>query len=222
MTETLDQVVLNPLEDLKISLIKIRGEPHVELRVNARAAPGDASGLPGGRAIVLPVGLVPELLRVMTEIKEVLIKRGRISPPDVKGVDLGQSISARAAGLPNRTDSRQHPRAHLRIPVECRLLDPTTFWPGKWMTGEIRDVSIGGAQVWLPQRFPRFKQVEVFGAIEGTVFRGRAEILGTDLMKVASKNGRYRHSLRWVGLDAQAKTVLSKLVPMTIGRAEEE
>ena len=222
MTETLDQVVLNPLEDLKISLIKIRGEPHVELRVHPRAAPGNASGLLGGRSIVLPVGLVPELLRVMTEIKEVLIKRGRISPPDVQGAELGQSISVHTAGLPNRTDSRQHPRAHLRIPVECRLLDPATFWPGKWMTGEIRDVSIGGAQVWLSQRFPRFKQVEVYGAIEGTVFRGRAEIVGADLMKVASKNGRYRHSLRWVGLDAQAKTVLSKLVPMAIGRTGEE
>jgi hypothetical protein len=21
----------------------------------------------------------------------------------------------------------------MKIPVECRLLDPTTFWPGKWI-----------------------------------------------------------------------------------------
>ena len=207
MTDTLGQVALNPLEDLKLSLITIRGEPHVELRVYARTATGTASGLPGVRAIALPLSLFPEVLRVMTEAKDVLATHRLIFP----------SITPRVATPPGRTDSRKDPRVHLSLPVECRLLDPTTFWPGKWVTGEIKDLSIGGAQVWLPECFPCFKQIEVFGKIEGTAFRGRAEIVGADPMKKAPKNGRYRHSLRWVGMDTRAKSALSKLVPMTIG-----
>jgi hypothetical protein len=207
MTDTLGQVTLNPLEDLKISLITIRGEPHVELRVWARAAPGDASGLPAGRAIALPLSLFPDLVRVMTEAQVALATRRRTFP----------TISPRAAAPPGRTDSRKDPRVHLSLPVECRLLDPTTFWPGKWVSGEIMDLSMGGAQVWLPECFPCYKQIEVFWRIEGTAFRGRAEIVGADPMRTAPRNGRYRHSLRWVGMDPHVRSALTRLVPLTIG-----
>ena len=217
MTETLGQVPLNSLEDLKISLMKIRGEPHVELRIHPRAAPGNAGGLPGGRALVLPVSLLPELLRAMTEVTEVFIRRDLISVPETRGVEPWQSTTPPVAGPPARTDSRQNPRLHVRIPVECRLLDSTTFWPGKWVAGEITNLSVGGAQVWLDERFPRFRQVEIFGEVEGTVLRGRAEIVGADLMRTAPKNGRHRHSFRWVSMDTFAQSALSRLVPMTIG-----
>ena len=217
MTEMLGQVALNPLEELKISLMKIRGEPHVEFRIYARAAPGNASGLPGGRVLVLPVSLLPELLRAMTEVTEVFIKRELISLPETKGVETWQSSTAPVEGLRARTDPRRNPRVHVRIPIECRLLDPTTFWPGKWVPGEITNLSIGGAQVWLDERFPRFRHVEVFGEVEGSVLRGRGEIVGADLMRTAPTNGRHRHSLRWVGMDSFAKSALSRLVPMTIG-----
>jgi hypothetical protein len=105
----------------------------------------------------------------------------------------------------------------VKISVECRLLDPTTFRPGKWVAGEITNLSVGGAEVWLDERFPRFRQVEVFGEVDGTVLRGRGEIVGADLLRTAPRNGRHRHSLRWVGMDTFAKSALSRLVPLTIG-----
>lgn len=217
MIETLGQMALNPFEDLKIFLMKIRGELHVALRIHARAAPDSASGLPGGRSLVLPVKSLPEILRAMTEITEALSKRSLTSVPETGGVENWQSTTPPVPGPPARTDSRRTPRVHVRIPVECRLLDPTTFWPGKWAAGEITNLSVGGAQVWLDERFPRFRQVEVFGEVEGTVLRGRGEIVGADLMRTAPKNGRHRHSLRWVSMDTFAKSALSRLVPMTIG-----
>jgi len=207
MTDILARVALNPLEDLTLSLVTIRGEPHVEFRVHARTATGNASSLPGARAIALPLSLFPELLRVMTEAKDALATRRQTLP----------TITPRIAAPPGRTDPRKDPRVHLSLPVECRLLDPTTFWPGKWVSGEIKDLSLGGAQVWLSECFPCFKQVEVFCRIEGTAFRGRAEIVGADPMRKAPRNGRYRHSLRWVGMDPSAQSALTKLVPTTIG-----
>ena len=217
MTDTLGQVALNPLEDLKIFLMQIRGELHVALRIYARAAPDSASGLLGGRSLVLPVRSLPEILRAMTEITEALSKRSLTSVPETGGVENLQSTTPPVPGPPARTDSRRNPRVHVRLPVECRLLDPTTFWPGKWVAGEITNLSVGGAQVWLDERFPRFRQVEVFGEVEGTVLRGRGEIVGADLMRTAPKNGRHRHSLRWLSTDTFAKSALSRLVPMTIG-----
>ena len=82
------------------------------------------------------------------------------------------------------------------------------------LSGEARDVSIGGAQVWLAKRLPRFKQADVFMVIEGMIFRARAEIAGVELERNREvKGGYYRHSLRWVVMEAHAKEALSKVVP---------
>ncbi len=89
-----------------------------------------------------------------------------------------------------------------------------SFWPAKPVNGEARDVSIGGAQVWLAKRLPRFKQADVFMVIEGMIFRARAEIAGVELERNREvKGGYYRHSLRWVVMEAHAKEALSKVVP---------
>lgn len=83
------------------------------------------------------------------------------------------------------------------------------------MTGEAKDVSIGGAQVWLQKPLPRFRQADVFMVIEGMIFRARAEIVGVELETIKeTKGGCYRHSLRWVVMEAHAQDALSKVVLM--------
>ena len=214
MGEKLGKVALNQIESIWLSLQEIRGEPHLELRVHTRATPGDLTPLSGGQAIALPVGLLPELLRVMTAVQDLLMTQGLIPRSEGQITERENPISVRRAALRNRTESRRHPRMHLCLPVECRMVDPNSFWPGKRIVGELKDVSIGGAQLLLPERLPRFKQVEVFAVIEGRPFRGRAEIVGAELQQKHPNNGHYRHSLRWVGIDAHTKAALSKIVPM--------
>jgi hypothetical protein len=104
----------------------------------------------------------------------------------------------------------------LHLPVECRLIDSAGIWPGKRMMGELKDVSIGGAQLWLPERLPRFKQVEVSTVIEGKLFRGRAEIVGAELQQKHSKNRHYRHSLHWMEMGIHAKVALSGIIPALV------
>lgn len=216
MEEELGQVFCSPLEEVRLSLREIRGEPHVELRVYRRAAPTDASALPSTEGVAIPVNVLPDLVRVLTQARDLLIKQGRIFIPpstEAKVTELGELITERLDDRPVGQRGRQYSRVALNVSVECRLLDPASVWAGKSVTGEVKDVSLGGAQVLLPKCFPRFRQLEVFMMIEGTPFRARAEIVGTDLMKMKKGQESCRHNLRWVVMDAPAKAALSKVVP---------
>jgi hypothetical protein len=217
VTERLGSMVKNRLEEIWVSVREIQGEANVELRVHGRSVSGKEEPLPGREAITLPVGLLPVLLRVLTQAQDVLIKRGLIytpSPAEAIVVEDGLPITVRMADAAAGRKSRLYPRMSLSVPVECRVIDPDSFWPAKPVNGEAKDVSIGGAQVWLSKPLPRFKQVEVFMVIEGMPFRARAEIAGVELeAKKEAKSGYYRHSLRWVTMEAHAKEVLSKVVP---------
>jgi hypothetical protein len=217
MMERLGSMVKNRLEEIWVSVGEIQGEANVELRVHGRSLSGKEEPLPGREAITLPVGLLPVLLRVLTQAQDVLIKRGLIyipSPAEATVMEGGLPVTVRMARGSAGRDSRKHPRVSLSVAVECRVIDPDSFWPAKPVNGEAKDVSIGGAQVWLVKRLPRFKQAEVFMVIEGMIFRARAEIAGVELdTKKDGKSGYYRHSLRWVMMEAHAKEVLSKVVP---------
>ncbi len=89
-------------------------------------------------------------------------------------------------------------------------MSPDRFWPTKPLSGEIRDISAGGAQVWLLQRLPRFKQVDVAFSIDGRGFQGRAEIISVELeARRDPQTGQHRHGLRWVAVEPKAREILS-------------
>jgi hypothetical protein len=115
-----------------------------------------------------------------------------------------------ATPLAKRTASaRRDLRVSVQLPIECRLVDPEKFWPTAGVRGQIRDLRTGGAQIWLPQRFPRFKQVDVSLIIDGKGFQGRAEIVSVDAeSKKEPKTGFLRHGLRWVAMVPKSKEIL--------------
>jgi PilZ domain-containing protein len=216
MEETLGHVLCNPLEEVRLSLRKIRGESNVELRVYRRAVPTDASPLPSTEGVAIPVNVLPELIRVLTQAQDSLTKQGRMFVPsstETRIMERGELITEGLGERKVDQRGRQYPRVSLNIPVECRLLDPGSIWAGKSVTGDVKDVSLGGAQVFLPKCFPRFRQLDVIMMIEGAPFRARAEVVGTDLMKMKKGQESCRHNLRWVAMDAAAKSALSKVLP---------
>jgi hypothetical protein len=117
-------------------------------------------------------------------------------------------------GLARRRDARQFPRIAMNPAVECRVVDPEGPAAAQAIFGQIKNVSQGGAQAWLPQRLSQLKQVEVFMTIEGVSFRGRAEIVGADVpAQTERQGGLFRHNLRWVALHAQSMAALSRIAP---------
>jgi hypothetical protein len=101
----------------------------------------------------------------------------------------------------------------VNVPVQCRLLDSSDFWGSKPVAGEMKDIGLGGAQVWLPRRFPRFKEISVSMILDGKAFHARAEIVSLDLeSKTDPKSGFHRHGLRWVSMEAKVQELLADLI----------
>lgn len=216
MTERLERLLCNQTEEMWISLRTGEGDPQVELRMYGRTAPAGAEPVHAAEAITIPASLLPTLVRALTHVEQTLIDRGVIYvPPSSKitHMEQGRSLTLGTEGRGGTQAARQHPRVALNVRVECRLLDAKDFWPSPPVDGEIKDVSLGGAQVCIAKRLPRLAQVEVFMVADGLVFRGRAEVVAADIgHERAAEEGGYRHSIRWLALESLAREVLTKIV----------
>jgi hypothetical protein len=206
----LGQVSRSQCEEICAILREVNGTPHVELRVYRRShRPGEES-LPGTEAIALPVEMLPDFLRMLEQAQDQLARQAVEHLPsfaEATAMEAGEAVTLDAFCPPSRRgDARRQCRVPLVVPVGCRLLDGED--PSKAVTGETEDVSTGGAQVWIPERFSLYSRVEVFMRIAGMNFQGRAQVVGAE---VHPKGGRYRHSIKWVGLNAEATAALSKL-----------
>lgn len=204
MVEKFDWIHRSEFEDIWVSLLQVRGAPHVQLRVYHRSARLGGDSLPGSEGITMPVAVLPDLIRVLEETQERLAQEGPPHAPlpteaTTSGPDEPVTPPRRLRG-----DRRGH-RIPVKVPVECRHVGAVE---ARGVTGETRDVSAGGAQIWLRERFPLLSRVEVFMHIGTLKFQGRAEVVGVGLRP---KHGRCRHSIRWLDLNAHAKAILSKL-----------
>lgn len=217
MAERLGHVVCSHAEDLWVSLAETRGEAVIDLQLYSHLRPNEKTPMPHGQALRIPAGVLPVLVRVLKEAQDRLIQRGTIYIPPATAMTSMERGERRSIALPSRSrgsEARRNPRAPLAVPVECRLLESDNFWPARPVSGETRDVSVGGVQVWLPKKLPRFKQVDVMMVVEGMLFRGRAEIVGADMeVQKDPKTGYFRHSLRWTSMEGPAKAALEKVIP---------
>ena len=221
MDERLGHLTRNQGEEIWISLRKAAGTQEVELRVHERQGAAKAELAPGKEKIAIPVDLLPLLVKTLARAQDTLVARGLIyAPPTGKitHMERGAAVALGAEDRPKTQPARQHPRVTLNVRGECRLVDKKDFWPGKPVVGEVLNVSTGGAQICLPQRFPRFSRVELFMVVDGMVFRGGAEVAGADAGMQTGAGGQFRHSLRWASLEGPARDVLTKIVASRTSR----
>ena len=212
--EHLGKVPCNSLEEVWVSLLEIQGKAHLEFRVRAISASGKTSPLSAREAILLPIDQLQSLLRLLTQIRELCIKRGLLYEPGPASAVTMQQGESIALPLQRRaTTARRDPRIPLRLPVECRLVEAEGIRPTKPVSGEIRDISLRGAQVWLPQRLPRFKQVDVAGLLDGSGFHARAQVVSVELESNRDPTtGFHRHGLQWVAMEPKPREILSTAI----------
>lgn len=216
----LGQVSRSQCEEICATLQEGHGAPHVELRVYRRSPRSGEQSLPGGEWIAVPVDLFPDLLRMLEQTQAQLARQGLLHPPsNDQGTVMqnGDAVTLEAfAPRSHKTCSRREQRVPVVVPVGCRLLGNEGSVSSKAVTGETEDVSTGGTQIWISERFSLFSRIEVFMRIEGVNFQGRAQVVAAE---VHPKKGRFRHSLKWVGLNAEATAALSKLASSMTQRA---
>jgi hypothetical protein len=211
--EQLGLVVCNRHEEVWISLKEVRQEWHIELRVYERSDDGGRQPRPGRDVINLPVEQLPLLLERLAQAKDSCLRRGLLwvsgdghVAPVGRAATAVQPDRARAAGM----RARLHPRLPVRYAVLCQPMVVGEVQRSAVLRGEFRDLSVGGAQLWLPSRLNLAQQVEIGAMIEGQAFRAKAEIVGADLRSKGDPETRcIRHSLKWITYNSAAADVLT-------------
>jgi c-di-GMP-binding flagellar brake protein YcgR len=212
--EPFGKLPCNALEEVWVSLRESQGEASLELQVRTPTTSGKTSPLWDREGILLPIDQLPRLLELLTQVREVCINRGYLyesGPGSVVTMQHGESV---VLPLQRRTTvARRDPRIPVRVPVECHVVGAEGIPSTRRVSGEIRDISLHGAQVCLPQRLPRLKQVDVAGLLDGGPFQARAQVV--NLQSEAHRDpatGLHRHGLQWVAMEPTSRALLTTAI----------
>ena len=215
MEQVLGRIGENESEEIRVSLQEVQGDLYVEVRISSRPARQGRASV-REQTIVVPLEGLSNLCRVLVQTQDRVLKDGlmrtaaRVSETMP---EAGESVALQEAdSQPPRRYKRREPRISVRLPVEAYPLstqDSSHSEPaGEKVTGTMKDVSHGGAQIWLAEHFPPGSRLAVFLRIGKDTFRGHTQVVGSGRKP---KDGAYRHNLRWLSLTDQAKAALSKL-----------
>jgi hypothetical protein len=206
--EKIGEITRGQQEEIWISLVEDRGETWIEFRAHTNPGQGGTESVPGRESIKIPARALPELLQLLIRTDRRLVELGE--PSQVISKEA-VPVSVRSASPPGTRDARRHPRVVLRLDVECRPIPHANAKPGAAVDGKAVDLSLGGAQVWLPMRLPRYSFAELSALINGEPFTARGEIVSVaPLPKMISGKPTYRHGIRWLSLAGAPKEVLSR------------
>ncbi len=220
MKNSFGRVSRNASEEIRVWLQEAEGDPCVELRVYNRSGQQGGVSLPEPEGLVVPVDALWDLIQVLEQTYDYLLKEGLVDIPSMRNlisaddpiklhlvVDPPTQTQADSLGSP--ANKRREPRVPVKLSVECYLMGAPDTWPSEKVTGELRDLSSGGAQVWLPEQFPVGSRLAVMISIGELIFRGQARVVG---VAPHPQDGNYRHNLQWVPMDPQVKATLSKII----------
>lgn len=215
MNEALGRIVTNESGEICLSLQEVQGDLFVEVRVSPRPARQGRAPVPE-QTMLVPLEALSTLCRVLVQAQDRVLRHGLMrttSRPKETMPDADEPVRMREADpRPPRRPNRREPRIPVSLPVEAYPLDPQDSLhsepAGDKVTGEMKDVSSGGAQIWLFEHFPPPTRLAVFLKIGKHTFRGQGKVVGSG---PRPKEGKYRHNLRWLSLNEQAKSALSKL-----------
>ena len=212
--EQFGQICCNRHEELWISLKEVCKKWRIELRVLGRSEAGTAQPRAGSGLITLPIEQVPLVVDRLVQAWDSCVKRGLIGAPSAKEtiiMDQGEPVVLREHSRAQSQRGRRHPRMSVRYPLVCQTVTTTNCPRSRILKGEFRDLGVGGAQVWLPDRLQLGQLLEVAAMIDGQPFRARAEIVGAGLQSKHESNGgqSFRHSLRWLSYNSAAGDILT-------------
>lgn len=217
MKKTFGRFSRNEFGEIQVSLEDLQGELYLDLRIYSRPVHQAEGSRAEPETILVPVRMLRDLCEILERTKEDLVKERLVDTPTPEKVITTQTrkpvFVLRAEQPRSQPDRRREPRVPVRLPVACRFLSAPKDCPPipvrKHVTGETRDLSRGGAQVWLPEQFPIGAHLAVFMRTGELTFRAQTEVKG---VATNPEHGNYRHNLQWLVLDPQARTGLLEIM----------
>jgi hypothetical protein len=117
---------------------------------------------------------------------------------------LGQSRT-------ERKSAREHRRVRVRHPVICRQDRAEADQSARVTRGEIRDLSVGGAQLAVRSHLRVAHPIELTAAVDGQEFHAVAEVISAGAVSQKEpKTGYLRYGIRWQILGAEAADILAR------------
>jgi len=224
--EEFGHIAFSEHEQIGIFLKEILRKWHVELRLSSRSEAGSPHLRPARSVIDLPLEQLPMLLDRLTRIRDTCVKRGLLggqAAPEVFTMGRGEPVALRDGSRVRGHRARQHPRMPVRYAILCQTVATEHSPRSMILQGEFRDISVGGAQVWLPSRLELGQLVDVAGMLDGQPFRARAEVVGAGLqVRKGVNGGLVRHSLKWLTYNAAAADILTMTLVQPAGGELEE
>jgi c-di-GMP-binding flagellar brake protein YcgR len=212
--EPFGKLPCNALEEVWVSLRESLGKASLELRVCTLAPAGKTSPRSDREAILLPIDQLPRLLELLTQVRQICISRGYLYESVSASVVTMQHGESVVLPLQRRTTvARRDPRIPMRLAVDCRVVEAEGILSTRRVSGEIRDISLRGAQIWLPQRLPRFKTVDIAGLLDGSMFQARAQVVNIQPEALRDPaTGCHRHGLQWVSMEPRPRALLTTAI----------
>ena len=211
--EQIGRISLNNHEEMWISLKEVCKAWQVELRLCSRSDAG-LPETPRVRSVInLPIEQLLMFLERLAQVRDSCLKRGLLGDDaggEMVAMSGGESVVVKDYYRVRGHRGRRHPRMAVRYSVLCQTPATEQSPHSMILRGEFRDLSVGGAQIWLPCRLGLGQQVEVAGMIEGQPFRAKGEIVGAGVqVRKGPDGGLIRHSLKWLSYNGAAGDILA-------------
>lgn len=214
------QVRCGPKEELRITLKEVIGTWFVELRAYTRTGTLGEEPRAARDVVNVPLAQLPHLIAELTRVQEHGLRREEPAPPAAPPHPPESELLPHAPRLGIVQPIRRYPRVPTCYQVTCLPLAAPGAPAARRLLGELRDISLGGAQLQLPARLDLCQSVEVTAFVNGQVFQAQAEIVNAGLRTEQDPvTGYIRHGVRWRPLDSSASTILKQVLMAARGSA---
>lgn len=205
--EPVRRVVCSVREEIQIALKDVGGTRCVELRAYTLTEAGRPAP-PARDPLIVPLAALPALVAELTALQA----------SDHPAADAAHLVDAAGAALriQHRADlvqpTRQYPRVAVRYQLTCTPASAPGAARAPALLGELRDVSLGGAQLGLPIRLELYQRVGLHGFAEEQLFAAHAEVVNVALWRQRDSAGYVRHGLRWRSLELPTAALLRRVL----------
>ncbi len=228
MPEPLASFDRGPFEEVRISLVQLRGRTYMELRVYRKAMGGVGEPAPSPEALLIPVEMLDRFQRAIQMASDGLRRTAQAAaapaPPIVQMVDGDTEVMDAPQGAPPPVaphkpmyiGTKAHGRMDRRIPFDCPVeyvVRDRQGEAGERRHGRTQDINPIGAQIVLPERIPVLTHIVLILRLPETSLTLLCEVVWAQFVRGADLERRgCCHGVRFLDVGTAEARILQRLL----------